>query len=410
MATHLPQIHRGGVSMSARYLKHGVCVSFGIVLASVSAFQAMSAEEGVKLDLRWRHEQVSANGFAEDAMAATLRTRLGYSLNLRESWTGLVEFEDVRIAGADDYNSTANGATTYPVIADPADTELNRLQVRWQGEAAVATAGRQRINLRNQRFIGAVGFRQNEQTFDALRGEFTPGDWNVETIYLARANRIFGAHHPDPARANTAMDGFAVDAERGFGNLNTGIFAYGFDFEDQPAQSHRNLGLRVGWKPGAWSVYGEFAQQDGWRDGALDDALDYHYIAAGRQHADFSWQLGEELLGGNGSAGFQTPFATLHKFNGWTDVFLVTPASGLRDRWLALDGALGGQFSGMKLGFRWHEFSADTDGSDLGDELGFVVSRSFGNSASLSLKLASFSGASGYGDVSKAWLTFETSL
>ncbi len=42
--------------------------------------------------------------------------------------------------------------------------------------------------------------------------------------------------------------------------------------------------------------------------------------------------VGYELLGSDdGVAAFQTPLATLHKFNGFADQFLVTPAGGLQD-------------------------------------------------------------------------------
>lgn len=370
-------------------------------LAGVMPNPAIADDDSINLDLRWRYEQVSMDGFAEDAQAGTLRTRLGYSKSFTSSWSGLVEFEDVHIADFDDYNDTKNGLSQYPIVADPEDTELNRLQLTWRGDGKSATLGRQRINLRNQRFIGAVGFRQNEQTFDAVRGQFDMGSTNIDAIYLARANRIFGAHHP--TNANTELDGFAIDAERKTGDVYYGVFAHGFDFSDQPAQSHRNIGARVGWVPGAWSVSGEFARQDGWRDGQLNDSLDYYLVSVGRNHDGFSWQLAQELLGGTGTAAFQTPFATLHKFNGWADVFLSTPADGLKDRWLAVDGAL----ADFKLGFRWHEFSADTDGRDYGNELGLVVGRKVGDKANLSLTIADFQGENGYSDVQKIWLALD---
>ena len=40
---------------------------------------------------------------------------------------------------------------------------------------------------------------------------------------------------------------------------------------------------------------------------------------------------GIEYLEGNGTIGFSTPLATLHKFQGFADVFLTTPASGITD-------------------------------------------------------------------------------
>jgi hypothetical protein len=49
-------------------------------------------------------------------------------------------------------------------IADPQSVGLNRLQIAYQTKVLGLTVGRQRINLDDQRFVGSVGWRQNEQT------------------------------------------------------------------------------------------------------------------------------------------------------------------------------------------------------------------------------------------------------
>ena len=64
------------------------------------------------------------------------------------------------LAISEDYNSTVNGLTQFPVVADPENIELNRLQLQYRGlPKTVVTIGRQRINLDDQRFVGAVGWR-----------------------------------------------------------------------------------------------------------------------------------------------------------------------------------------------------------------------------------------------------------
>jgi hypothetical protein len=55
-------------------------------------------------------------------------------------------------------------------IADPQTLGLNRLQVQYATKALTVTLGRQRINLDDQRFVGSVGWRQNEQTSTRARG------------------------------------------------------------------------------------------------------------------------------------------------------------------------------------------------------------------------------------------------
>src|SRR3546814_14452520 len=54
----------------------------------------------------------------------------------------------------------------------PENIELNRIQLQYMGIAGtVLTVGRQRINHDDQRFVGSVGWRDNEQTFDVVRIE-----------------------------------------------------------------------------------------------------------------------------------------------------------------------------------------------------------------------------------------------
>jgi hypothetical protein len=137
--------------------------------ATADVFGALAGGE-VGLDSRHRIELVDEDGFSEDAEALTLRTRLNYRSG---SWNGLdflVEFSDVRAIGLDDYNAGAGATpdkTDFPVVADPEDTRVNHAWIGLQpGDALTVRLGRQRIKLDNDRFVGNVGWHQNEQTYD----------------------------------------------------------------------------------------------------------------------------------------------------------------------------------------------------------------------------------------------------
>lgn len=156
-----------------------VCAAF---LAPVGA--SLAEGQGFEIEARYRMESVRDDSLPDDALASTLRVRLGYLSPERRGWQGFLELEDVRKLGGGSYNSTANGVSGSPVVADPEDTELNQAWVRWQSDNRSVQLGRQRINIANQRFIGAVGFRQNEQTFDAamLRSHAFGGNGNGSRI------------------------------------------------------------------------------------------------------------------------------------------------------------------------------------------------------------------------------------
>src|SRR3546814_25829 len=104
-----------------------------------------------------RYENVDQDGILEKADALTIRARAGFELGLSKDFSFLVEGEGT-LALNEDYNSGANGKTMFPIVADPENIELNRIQLQYMGIAGtVLTVGRQRINLDDQRFVGSVG-------------------------------------------------------------------------------------------------------------------------------------------------------------------------------------------------------------------------------------------------------------
>ena len=79
------------------------------------------------IDLRARYESVEQVGFSEEADALTSRLRAGFQTAPLKGTAFLAEgvvVDDLE----EEYNSTTNGLTQYPVVADPADVAaINRL-------------------------------------------------------------------------------------------------------------------------------------------------------------------------------------------------------------------------------------------------------------------------------------------
>ena len=124
-----------------------------------------------------------------------------------------------------------------------------------------------------------------------------------------------------------------------------------------------------------------------------NDSFDSEYIflEGGASFSGITAKLGYELLGSDdGQFGFSTPLATLHKFNGWADVFLATPDAGLEDIYLSL----GGKVAGGSWKAVYHSFSSDDSLSgfdDLGDELNLQYTRKITDRVSGGIKLANYS-------------------
>ena len=78
----------------------------------------------VDVSLRYRVETVDQDGVDEDALASTLKSRLTVTTGKVANFSGKVEVDDVSAVGNDSYNSTVNGETNYPVVADPEGSEV----------------------------------------------------------------------------------------------------------------------------------------------------------------------------------------------------------------------------------------------------------------------------------------------
>lgn len=172
--------------------------------------------------------------------------RLGYRTPARAHLSGLVEVEATQHLGSEEFNSSANGRGTYPAVVDPDNAEFNQAYVQWAPSAKTRLrVGRQRLAWDNQRFIGNSGWRQNEQTFDALdlqqRG---PGGWQLRYGYLARALRVNGSDNPDINLAHWLLDAHLLGATHALGRGTLTGYAYFIENRTLPATSHRDLGLR----------------------------------------------------------------------------------------------------------------------------------------------------------------------
>ncbi len=383
----------------------------GPVLAAEDFGEALLGGKPI-IDLRLRYEHVEQDGVANNADAYTGRARLGYETGSFHGFTALTDFDLVGHVGPEDYNDTVNGRTSYPVVADPDTAELNRLQIAYDGLPDTAvTLGRQRIILGNARFVGNVGWRQNEQTFDALRVVNSSVDGlSLGYTYLNRVNRVFGEDSPvGRFRGDTHL----VNADyTGFGGVTLGAYAYLLDLNEAPALSTETYGARLSLplelaERTKLALTGEYANQTDYEGNPASVDLDYMLAEAAFSHAAFGFTAGYEVLEGDGAVGFSTPLATLHAFNGWADVFLTTPAAGLEDFYLGATYALNNipAIEKLVLGVTWHDFSAERGGADFGDELDMVANFVLSKNLSLNLKFASFDGENGFASRDKTWLS-----
>ncbi len=369
---------------------------------------ALSAGK-VSVDLRYRFELVDQDGIEKNANASTLRLRLGYTTKEFYGFSIHTDLETVQVAGIERYNSTDNGKDEYPVVADPPDSELNQAYLDYSGlDETLFRLGRQRINLDNDRFIGNVGWRQNEQTFDAFTVSNTSFvNTKLSFYYIRNVNRIFGEHHS--TQGNTRLNGYVLHGKYTF-SLGSAIgYVHFFDYVHEPEKSHQNYGLRF---DGGYDLSRstrllyqlEFATQHDFKDGAVKINANYLLLELGCDWNNLKIQAGYEKLGGDGIYGFSTPFATLHKFNGWTDKFLSTPDNGLVDKYIYLGYPVDIMGRILVLQGAYHSFSSDSGGMKYGSEIGLLAQMNVWEDFNILVKYAGYNAKDYATDTHKFWI------
>ncbi|MFT4538749.1 MAG: hypothetical protein ACI841_002630 [Planctomycetota bacterium] len=358
------------------------------------------------VNFRLRHEEVDADASPKKGHASTLRTRLGYETGMWNDLSGTLEFDDVHFVAYDAYTGGGHTRAGRPTVADPQGAGLNQASITWHGENdSTATLGRQKLEVNNERFIGDVGWRQNDQTFDAaVYNNPAVGPVALMAAYIRGQNTVAGG--------KTNMDGIVLNVTKEFEDVGTvGVYDYAFEF-DAVDSSTNTIGAFFDGRVSAGDDIDVLFRVEGANQsdfGDSDITVDTSYMRAqvGGEASGWTAILGTEVLGGadGNDASFSTPLATGHAFNGWADVFLTTPAAGLVDNFVQVSTSI----ADIDLDVIYHAFTADDSvaDDDFGSEVDFRATKALSENSNAGVKVASYSAGSGNaatGDVMKAWL------
>ncbi|TIH09316.1 hypothetical protein [Pseudomonas leptonychotis] len=340
------------------------------------AFSNLFTEAKPILDARYRYEHVDQDNALKHANAQTLRTRVGVQSGKWYGLSALIEADNVSLIGDASYNETRNGQSEYSVVADPDGSEINQALLRYDHQYGSAVLGRQRINLDNQRFVGGVAWRQNEQTYDGALLQLKPlSGLTLSYAYIDNINSIFG---PGNGKYDTAGNPANIEGHSHLLNaqyvlmpeLTATAYQYRLGLDNLAAgnQSSKTTGVRLNGAVAGVSYVLEYAQQTEYADNPLDLDSDYYLAELGYIIKGVTLKGGYEVLGGDegpGNRAFQTPLATKHAFQGWADIFLLTPANGIKDAYVGASAPL----LGGTLAAWYHDFRAEKGSSQYGEEI-----------------------------------------
>ena len=338
---------------------------------------------------------------------------------------------DVHALNTNNYNSTDNGGGSGNInkVVDPEQTRVTQAYADIKVGKTLLRAGRQMINLDNQRFVGAVGWRQMPQTFNgflvansSIENLSLAASWvtGVNTIkagdadsYGAKVGVLHAAYKVSNALTATAY-GYLISVEGG------GHDTYGLALTGKPKVGDITLNYRAEY---ATQKDASLEYHNSVPSGSTGDQADasYYNLELGMNMNGILAGINYEVASGQGTAAaggdttFQTPLATGHKFFGWADVFLNNGgAGGLEDMNIMLG------YKSKQLGlFKviYHDFSAEASitgqNDDYGTEVDAVYKRAIPGVKGLTgmLKYADFSaegGTSAYDtDVQKVWVMLD---
>jgi len=388
--------------MTAKKLLLGAAIS-SIAMGTTQLVSADSFTEALttgtaKGDIRIRYESVDLDSTDSDGL--TIRTRIGYKTGDLNGFSAYVEFEDVTdMLGVDDENG---------LIPDPEVTEVDQAFVQYKNDTLTAKLGAQVITLDGHRHVGHVGWRQDRQTFDALRVSIKASeDLSLDLTHIYQRNRIFG----EAADVDSSDFLFNIGYTTPIGKL----VGYGYSLDDEGRNEQSDtFGVSLNGKTDGDTkfLYAlEYASQeitDAVGTVQTDYDTDYTLVELGVMTSGITAKIGYEVLGSdNGAASFTTPLATLHKFNGWADVFLggtfnpTAMGNGLEDTYVSISGKAGG----FKLAAIYHDFSANEGSADYGSEIDLLAATKFGKHYNAGIKYSAYSDDGFTGtDIDKLWL------
>jgi hypothetical protein len=410
-------------------------VSAAIMSPSVVALEYTVQNHSLELATRARiaHVETNAKTDAEsqdNARAASLLLRLRATSVWTPQFFTLFELDHVMLGWQNEF-SNGQHFNAKPVIPDVAGLDLNQALLHYTPTNTLQlTLGREAINLGNERFVGTNGFWQNEQTLDSagFNFEFAHAS-QISYRYVNNANRITGQNAGEnlsPVDANfTANNGlrpaaflgdhthdthllFAQFKEWDFSRLHA--YYFNIDITEAKALSNQTLGLRYEYK-GRWNklrtlAHGELALQQ--RTHINNDAmLQFYDLGAGFGYGASEISINYQRLGANNGTSFVTPLASLHDHNGWSDKFLTTPNTGLRDYKLHYIW----RQSPLKIDARYHVFNSDENGSKIADELDVDIILKLSRHNTVLLRYADFNAnADNFTDEQRVFLMYTHDL
>ena len=398
--------------------------------ASASMLENIISNPQLDIELRPRYEYADVDNNGKDsAKALTVRTAIGVKANLLGVDGLNAQLQGMSVDNFGWVNDYAPENSKYDVIADPAQARITQANISYTYNGVTGIFGRKMVVLDNARFIGNVGWRQMPQTYDLAALAYNWQGLGLLAAYVSKVNKVVDATldtgsvilHATytfmPELTVTAYDYMIENFADQPGIRATGTFdldAFKIKYQAEYA-AQLDPSMTDDDNPNVAAALGANVNDPD----NIDQDANYYHIAADVLWNGFtigaSYEMLESADNAKGNA-FNTPLATLHKFNGWADKFLATPAVGLQD--ISVKLAYNAGEYGKLIGV-YHDFQSDDSlngNDDLGSEFDAAYKYKINKNLGFLLKGAWYSAADDvfnqtynnkYTDTTKYWVQLD---
>jgi len=372
-------------------MKNVIKMSLATAIMMTAGAVSAQAADGIKIfdDLKFKGElrpryQYTDREASTASAGSTLTNRTNLNIN-----AGLLGVDGLRatveLNSVNDFGTLDQ--TTHQTAAEAAVAKVSQANIEYSDDGVKATLGRKTLNLDNQRFIGSVGWKQNFQTLDLASVSYKNESFNAIAAYVYGVNAI-----GDDGNGNESLvyGGGVTSGTTKSAIINASykiaapikLTAYGYLL----GSVSNTYGIAATGKIAAsegmkFKYRAEYAMQTDpsfeTKSKGKPTNVDSTYINLdlGANFSGILAGINYEVLSANknyattGGPALQTNLATKHKFNGWADLFLKTPAQGLKD----LNLMVGYKAKGFGVAkVIYHDFKSDEDSIDYGTELDLI--------------------------------------
>ncbi len=408
--------------MKSKSLKLGALIlaTGGALLFSGNSSDAKAGEYTLKtpigdirpyLQIRPRYEYVDVKDSGlEVANALTTRIKIGTKINNVFQLKGLsAQLEAIDVSALVDNFDPEK--PKYEKVLDPPNTRLTQAYVAYTINKTTLFFGRKYVAIDDHRFIGTVDWRQMPQSF----GVVGIHDNTIKGLNILLAGIYERKGIIDDLNTDWHADKMPIIIDISYKVIPpVRVKAFAYLITDV----HNTYGVKADGKINisngmTFSYLGEYAvQRDPYETDNLTKKpdIDTSYY---RVSGNLSYNMGAigGFFGGieythfgdknNKQYGFSTPLATLHKFEGWSDVLLKGAADGYDYGMNEVKVSAGYKHPTFgKFVIAYLNFEADKNQPNIGDKIGsewdFAYSKKFGKYFSVLLKGAIYNADNGY--------------